>query len=675
MKRIRNVLAVAVTVWVVTTALSLPASAVLVQEQKISATDFALSGFYSIAISADGTRIAIGSNGAIGGGAVYIFFLSGGTWSLEQTLVGADTTAGDSFGISVSFSDDASRVLIGASLDDDGGSSSGSAYVFSRSGTVWTQEQKIVASDDAAGGNFGEHLDMSADGTRLVVGSKGIDSSRGAAYVFSRSGVTWTEEQKVTASDAAVSDQYGTSVAIDSDGTRIVAGAPGDDDGGSSSGSAYVATRSGVTWTEEQKIVASDDDAGDTFGGMADITDDGTRVIIGAGQENSYAGSAYVFSRSGVVWTEEQKLAASDGASFNFFGGGNDGGVHISSDGSSAIVSAYGNSSNRGAAYYFTRSGTVWTEEQKAVAPDGVASDFFGISADFQPDGIRFVAVAQGDDSFAGSAYVFGPGQNLSVVFAGTGTGAVDSSPVGIDGCTTDCDADFAQNAVVTLTATPDTGSMFVGWTGDVDCSDGSVTMSIAVSCTATFDLEPPPPPSGGSSGGVMPGSPLARELGLFTSPSPTPVPVPISGPRLIPADFNLREGDLISAYPAGDPDVYIVNEHGFRRLFLNPAIFGFYGHLGGYAAVRQVSPTTRDAFPVSGLFRNCETGDQDVYAAEVTAEDQGTLHHVALSGSDALAQDPDFFLKVFCINSNEFNWYPRGTSFTSLDQLPIYRR
>ncbi len=141
------------------------------------------------------------------------------------------------------------------------------------------------------------------------------------------------------------------------------------------------------------------------------------------------------------------------------------------------------------------------------------------------------------------------------------------------------------------------------------------------------------------------------------------------------PSDYGLKEGWTISAAGSSDPDVYIVNDAGYKRLFLNPAIFGFYGHLGGFAAVHGVTPATRDAFMTSGLFRNCETNDQKVYGVEVTGEDTGTLHWVNTSGSQAVSDDPNFFSKVFCINNNEFNWYAKGADYSSVKQVPNYSR
>ena len=150
----------------------------------------------------------------------------------------------------------------------------------------------------------------------------------------------------------------------------------------------------------------------------------------------------------------------------------------------------------------------------------------------------------------------------------------------------------------------------------------------------------------------------------------------PLTAMAAVPSDYGLTEGNTISASGTNDPDVYIVNALGYKRLFLNPVIFSFYGHLGGFANVKSVSAAARDAFPTSGLFRNCETNDQAVWAVEVNGEDTAVLHHVAISGDAAVAQDPNFFKKVFCINNNEAAWYTKSSvAYTSLSQVPVYSR
>lgn len=132
------------------------------------------------------------------------------------------------------------------------------------------------------------------------------------------------------------------------------------------------------------------------------------------------------------------------------------------------------------------------------------------------------------------------------------------------------------------------------------------------------------------------------------------------------PNAVGLKEGDLIRAASSNDLNIYIVNEHGYKRLFLNPIIFGFYGHLGGFSRVKSVSAAVRDSFTTSPFYRNCETNDSKVYSLEITGEDTGTLHWLNITASKAVSEDIDFFKKVFCINNNEFSWYQKGSNYNS---------
>ena len=140
-----------------------------------------------------------------------------------------------------------------------------------------------------------------------------------------------------------------------------------------------------------------------------------------------------------------------------------------------------------------------------------------------------------------------------------------------------------------------------------------------------------------------------------------------------VPSDYGLVEGNTISAAGSDDPDVYIVNDWGYKRLFLSPQIFNLYGHLGGFANVKSVSAATRDAFPTSGLFR--VDGDEKVYGIETTGEDVASLHWVNTSGSQAVADDPNFFKKVFVINAAEFALYSVASEYSSVNQVPAYTR
>ncbi len=146
----------------------------------------------------------------------------------------------------------------------------------------------------------------------------------------------------------------------------------------------------------------------------------------------------------------------------------------------------------------------------------------------------------------------------------------------------------------------------------------------------------------------------------------------PVAASAVAPADFGLREGDVISASGSSDPDIYIVNDWGYKRLFVNPAIFNLYGHLG-WNKVKSVSPATRDAFMTSGLFR--VDGDAKVYGLDVISEDVANLRWVNTSGAQAVIDDPNFFKKVFTINAAERALYGTGADYTSVLQVPVYSR
>ncbi len=216
-----------------------------------------------------------------------------------------------------------------------------------------------------------------------------------------------------------------------------------------------------------------------------------------------------------------------------------------------------------------------------------------------------------------------------------------------------------------------------------ISCSGGESQLTITVTTIKNIVISPDATscsPGGGGGGGGGGGSGSSTSSSAAT-PTPVPVSTPSSGstsPTVAtakPEQYNLKDGDVISASGSDDPDVYIVNAYGYKRLFLNPIIFNFYGHLGGFSKVKNIVATTRNIFPTSGLFRNCETNDPKVYGVEVTGEDVGMLHWVNTTGAQAVADDPEFFKKVFCINNNEFAWYKKGTAYTSVNQIPLYTR
>jgi hypothetical protein len=197
----------------------------------------------------------------------------------------------DQFGYSVSISGD--YAFVGANKKN---SYTGAVYIYTRdpSTGVWGSEQKILASDTVSNDQFGFSI-ASYDGTYAIIGAPTDDGGggdAGAAYIFKREGTTWSEIKKIIASDSASQDRFGESVSID--GAYAIVGAVYEDPGGiTNAGSAYIFKRDGTTWSEIKKIQASDRDASDEFGYSVSIS--GDYAIVGARQENSSAGAAYIY--------------------------------------------------------------------------------------------------------------------------------------------------------------------------------------------------------------------------------------------------------------------------------------------------------------------------------------------------------------------------------------------
>jgi hypothetical protein len=366
------------------------------QMQKIVASDRGATDMFGITVAISGDYAIVGANGededATGGntlslsGSAYIFKNIAGTWSQVQKIVASDRATNDLFGGSVSISGD--YAIVGASNEDhdaSGGNTlnlSGSAYIFKNIAGTWSQVQKIVASDRGASDYFGNSVAISGD--NAIVGAFQEDhditggntlSNAGSAYIFKNTLGTWSQVQKIVASDRGGEDRFGYSVAISGD-HAIVGAILEDNDavGGnpaSNSGSAYIFKNTAGTWSQLQKIVASDRETQDEFGFSVAIS--GDHAIVGAHFEDHNAtggntllgaGSAYIFKNTTGTWSQVQKIVASDRWTYDEFGRS----VAISGD--YALVSAFredenatgGNTlSDAGSAYIFkncTKSGT-----------------------------------------------------------------------------------------------------------------------------------------------------------------------------------------------------------------------------------------------------------------------------------------------------------------------------
>jgi len=328
------------------------------QQAKLTASDAATADQFGWSVSVSGDTAVIGAwgddhTGRTNAGSAYVFVRSSGIWTQQAKLTASDAASTDLFGFSVSVSGD--TAVIGAPYDNHAGwIDAGSAYIFIRSSGVWTQQAKLTASDAAANDYFGYSVSVSGD--TAVIGAYYDDHAGGAdagsAYVFVRSGGVWTQQAKLTASDAAASDHFGRSVSVSGD-TAVIGAMYNSHAGGTDAGSAYVFVRSGGVWTQQAKLTASDAAASDYFGQSVSVS--GDTAVIGAYEDDhaggTYAGSAYVFARSEGVWTEQAKLTASDAAADDEFG------VSVSVSGDTAVIGArwddHAGGSNAGSAYVF----------------------------------------------------------------------------------------------------------------------------------------------------------------------------------------------------------------------------------------------------------------------------------------------------------------------------------
>ena len=415
----------------------------------LSVEDASTDFLFGTSVSLSGNRALVGDplNDNAGGayaGSAYVFAFDasqpdGQQWSLEAKLTASDGASFDQFGAAVSLSE--SRALIGAPADDDGGSASGSAYVFvfdgaQPAGQQWSQEAKLRATDAAPGDEFGRSVSLSED--RALVGAPEDDdngSASGSAYVFGFDGAQlWGQETKLSAGDG--NDRFGTSVALAGD--RALIGASGASE---AAGAAYVFGFDGTSWSQQAELTASDATSDDRFGFSVSLS--GDRVLIGAPLSGgaSDTGSAYVFAFDGAQpagrrWTQEAKLTADVPRPNDAFG------HSVSLDGGRALIGApYSDGALFGKAFLFALGGGTWSQDATFVAEGGpLSGNRFGRSVSLSDD--RALVGAPGDGDFFSQAkdpdvaYVIelGPGSAPPVADAGSDQTVVAGQTVALDG-------------------------------------------------------------------------------------------------------------------------------------------------------------------------------------------------------------------------------------------------
>lgn len=313
----------------------------------------------------------------------------------ETKITPSDGSAGDQFGYSLDV--EGTTLIVGSPTDSDYGTRSGSLYVFEFSSGSWSQAQKLNASDTGTNHFFGYYATITNG--KIVTGS--FRNGNGVVYVFEHNGTNWAQVQRITASDST--SQFGASIAVSENGTRMVVGADWDSTNASRQGAAYVFDYNGTNWVQTTKIYASDYAANDNFGKFVAVSDDGEYVFVSSVNKSSNTGQLYVYEDDGGSWNETQ-LPPSDLAAGDFYSSG------ISVSGGTLFVGSQRDDpsgSNSGSAYVFEFDGTNWTESQKIVPADGAAGDAFSYNE--VVGDTAFVSALLDDDAAAdsGSFYYY----------------------------------------------------------------------------------------------------------------------------------------------------------------------------------------------------------------------------------------------------------------------------
>jgi LPXTG-site transpeptidase (sortase) family protein len=495
----------------------------LMQQAYIKASNTGDNDFFGDSISLSGDTLAVGAwdersnatgvdgnqadRSTYGSGAVYIFTRNGETWAQQAYIKASNTEEGDAFGSSVSLSGD--TLAVGA-LDensnatgvngnqaDNSATAAGAVYVFTRSGTTWTQQAYIKASNTEAYDHFSNSISLSGD--TLAVGANGESSSAigingdqtdnsasasGSVYIFTRSGTTWSQQAYIKASNTDANDLFGDAISLS--GNTLAVGAYGEDSSAtgvngaqadnstSSSGAVYVFTRSGTVWSQLAYLKASITQSRDYFGRSLSLS--GNTLAVGAEGEDSnalgvngdqsdnsadYSGAVYVFTRSGTAWSQKAYVKSSNTESLDGFG------HTVSLSGDTLAVGATGEDSGvngvngdqadnsvevSGAVYLFARRGTTWSQKDYLKASNSGEDDNFSRSLSLS-------------------------GNTLAV-----GAAFEDSTATGVNGDQTDNSAENSGAAYVFTTGTlPTASSSSVGVYVPVDTTSFTVRFSVPV--------------------------------------------------------------------------------------------------------------------------------------------------------------------------------------------------
>jgi hypothetical protein len=361
----------------------------------------------SVALSSDGSTALIGGPGD-GLGAAWVFTRSGSTWTQQGGKLTGGEEVGEAFirfGASVELSSDGNTAMIGGPGDNKG---LGAAWVFTRSGSAWAQQGSKLAGTGASGAaRFGSSVALSADGNTALIGGPPDNGGTGAAWAFTRSGSAWAQQgSKLMGPGASGAARFGSSVALSADGNTALIGGPLDN---GETGAVWAFTRSGTTWAQQGSKLTGTGGSGaipPQFGESVALSSDGNTALIGGPFDNNGLGAAWVFTRSGTTWAQQgSKLTGSGGVGiFDEFGSS----VALSSDGSTALIGGPLDNGEAGAAWVFTRAGSTWTQQEAKVMETGASGAAqFGSSVALSSAATTALIGGPGDYGGTGAAWTF----------------------------------------------------------------------------------------------------------------------------------------------------------------------------------------------------------------------------------------------------------------------------
>lgn len=380
----------------------------------------------AVALSADGNTAVIGGpNDNAEVGAAWVFTRTGSTWSQQgPKLTGAEETGKGRFGSAVALSNDGNTAVIGGYADNG---EVGAAWVFTRSAEVWSQQgAKLTGSGESGTGHFGFRVAVSGDGKTTLVGGPADSTSVGAAWVFLFSGTTWEQQAELTGSGESGKGEFGLGVALSGDGNTAFVGGGNDNAG---VGAAWAFLRTGTTWAQQgAKLTGSGEVGEGHFGFRVALSEDGNTALVGGGSDNTEVGAAWVFTRSLEVWSQQgAKLTGSGETGKAHFGFS----VALSASGDRALIGGPDDNNEVGAAWVFERSAEVWSQLGAKLTGTGeIGKGALTYGAALSGDGKTALLGAPGDSSEVGAAWVFfdGPPPPPTVVTGSASTVTTESA-------------------------------------------------------------------------------------------------------------------------------------------------------------------------------------------------------------------------------------------------------